>query len=268
MLKYSRAFVVLALTIFAFAVTGAMLSPSYSNCARDQEREQSHSQQSGTFRARIGIIVNCEAVFANDNGAAITGIATVLLTVVTGMLGFIAYMQFWAAKNQTRPYVYVQAKQIVEWAPDGPMKIRTFMENVGATPAFNVEWTGAASVEAVPLYREKKRFRKKQFMVHANAGIPHSKSPLFKEPFWSIDEVDAEEFSPEIIDFLYTGQLAVYIYSFVWHRDVFGARYTAEACHYIALDDMRAMIEQRRLGQTARGDHMQILHAQEFNHLT
>ena len=96
------------------------------------------------------LVYRCLGGFANDNGVAITALATILLTVVTGGLVFVGFRQHTTIRAQLRAYVFVENCAIVDGptppnipvpAPTGCPNSRVLINNFGQTPAFNVRHT-------------------------------------------------------------------------------------------------------------------------------
>jgi hypothetical protein len=92
------AFIVGVLAGFIFSVTS---SPIYNECIDNRAEENAPQHyENGAPIARvfpassIAVVVRCVGRFTKENGDAITAVATVLLTIVTGLLGWVAYQQF------------------------------------------------------------------------------------------------------------------------------------------------------------------------------
>ena len=266
--------IVLFFLVLVAAMIGATYLPSYQDCESYGSEYDANANQDNAHRfvpkppVTNNTLWDCEGYVADRNGNTITAVATVLLTVVTLLLSFIAYLQFAAARNQARPYVFALAKGIEHWATGEPLKIKVLLENVGVTPAYDVEWAGIASIEAVPPYRPRKWFRRERFMQMPKVNIPHSVSPLAKEAIWDVFTLEASEFGPEILDALRNGNLCVCVYSYAQHRDIFEGRHIVESCHYIGPEDMQQMVGELLSGQTVTTSHMQVRHAPYFNRMT
>lgn len=83
---------------------------------------------------------SCIAVFSNDNGAAITALATVLLTVITGGLVWIGINQAQSTQAIERAYVFITMEIVGEVitndsAKGADNKAKVKMRNAGKTPA-------------------------------------------------------------------------------------------------------------------------------------
>jgi hypothetical protein len=93
------------------------------------------------------IFGSCLNSFANENGSGITALATVLLTIATGLLAYLAFLQFRTSRAQLRAYVFVEFASIVDgptWlnapvpAQAGCPGSQLVIKNFGETPAYKV----------------------------------------------------------------------------------------------------------------------------------
>jgi hypothetical protein len=73
------------LLVLAICTWGVTFSASYKKCVAEN-REQPSQQEKAQFGYRVGTLTYCEAVFANENGEAIAGLSTIVLTVSTILL--------------------------------------------------------------------------------------------------------------------------------------------------------------------------------------
>lgn len=134
------------LTLLAICAYAATYSPSYEACKAPHANTPSHEKEQyadNFVPSSGGNIIECEAFFANVNGSAITAIATVLLTLVTGGLVWLGWIQLVTTRTQMRAQVF--PKDFLQlWVPDSPTsglyswRFRPVWENSGETAAEKV----------------------------------------------------------------------------------------------------------------------------------
>jgi hypothetical protein len=179
MLKFARNVFVgacIALAVLALGMWGATTSPSYNECESSYSQEPSTNEQNNTqqrvptasFRDTVGNFLVCESVFANENGDAMTGVATVLLALVTGGLVFLAHEQSKTARAQLRAYVYLKEAVVGKPVDGKEWIIRLRIQNYGVTPAHHVtvKFEQSIGVEII-----------------GDAIIPHTNAARTKGPF-------------------------------------------------------------------------------------
>lgn len=91
----------------------------------------------GNFR----LLVHCGGIFTEQHSGAITASATILLLVVTALLGWIAYMQFTTTRAQLRAYLSVvigQRGHTQDRAHNILFEGSPVIQNNGQTPAYKV----------------------------------------------------------------------------------------------------------------------------------
>ena len=71
----------------------------------------------------INLIVYCGGIYASDNGTGITALATVLLTIVTGLVGKLAWEQGETTRAQLRAYMYGEITDIKSFLPPNDVAI-------------------------------------------------------------------------------------------------------------------------------------------------
>jgi hypothetical protein len=120
----------------------ATLSASYGECAT--KHQQSYFKQNAPdFLEKAGTVLVCEGVTADANGELLTAIATVLLTIVTGGLVWLGWLQFNSTRAQLRAYVFAtDLKQY--WDKIGTTgqygwRFRPIWTNSGDTPTRELE---------------------------------------------------------------------------------------------------------------------------------
>ncbi len=98
--------------------------------------------------APIWILSNCMGGFANENGNAITALATVLLTIVTGGFVWLGYLQFVTTRSQLRAYLSVIIGSAIEQDRSKGLKFEgnPTLQNHGQTPAYRVRYVGKADI--------------------------------------------------------------------------------------------------------------------------
>ena len=152
--------------------------------------------------------------FANEYGAAITAVATVLLAIVTGGLVWMARRQITTTRAQLRAYVAVESGQIRAVAGEPPKAQKT-VRNYGQTPAYKFRLVGglgmAESFEALPPPTGDPRGT---LGVLAPAGV-------FQ---WNM--VAPVVLSAEAYGRLSAGQVTLFVYGEVYYEDAFGNRRT------------------------------------------
>lgn len=146
------AFVLLVLVATAWFFVG---SKSFQSCIQNaQTQAGGRATQEGisVLSGQIGIYRDCFDSFVIDNNAAITAVATVLLTIVTGGLVFVGYRQIVTTRAQLRAYVWA-VPAIVDNKSLGAGKLRiTFkISNAGATPAYQLTNSAVLIIERFPL---------------------------------------------------------------------------------------------------------------------
>jgi hypothetical protein len=133
----------IGLAVLAASMWGATYSRSYRECERNYSEEirankngDLNQRLSFSISDRVGNLLDCEAVFAKENGEAITGIATVFLTLVTGLLVWMAYDQGRTTRAQLRAYVFIKSANcgLMEQTVVARIKFKNF----GVTPAYKV----------------------------------------------------------------------------------------------------------------------------------
>jgi len=137
------AFCVASLAIFVVVVFGSLaLSPTYNYCVSNngQHYTGEHNQEGSPViegpidsPTPIRLFIFCGGLYANENGSGITALATVLLTIVTGLLGWLAWDQGHTARAQLRAYVSVEGLTVKRSSKVLRLEIKLL--NSGETPA-------------------------------------------------------------------------------------------------------------------------------------
>src|ERR1700733_156204 len=103
--------IAVAIIAIGLCMLGATYLPSYSDCQtyganESAERNKADANQLPPKTVTDNTIFDCEGAVANANGNAITAIATVLLTIVTGGLVLLGWHQFVVSRTQTRAHIF------------------------------------------------------------------------------------------------------------------------------------------------------------------
>ncbi|HEY5239252.1 MAG TPA: hypothetical protein VIJ62_12785 [Rhizomicrobium sp.] len=128
----------------------ATFSTSYQDCKTRESyatgTDKKHNSNNVVPTAQVnslGILIDCEGTFADTNGSAITALATILLTVVTGGLIWLGWLQLITTRTQLRAQVFPQ-NFLQWWVPDTPSaglyswRFRPLWQNSGDTAAEEV----------------------------------------------------------------------------------------------------------------------------------
>jgi hypothetical protein len=100
----------------------------------------------------VSLFVYCGGIYSNENGGGITALSTVLLTVVTVLLGYLAVEQGSTTRVQLRAYIVIKAVGLGTDGPDKPM-VWVEVKNIGSTPALNV--SSRSQVDIFPFSKER-----------------------------------------------------------------------------------------------------------------
>jgi hypothetical protein len=80
-----------------------------------------------------------------------TAFATVLLTIVTACLGWLAYRQVLTTRAQLRAYVFVSSAKVTNVVDgDGMAEAHVMIKNSGQTPAYEVAQVGGFAIDRYP----------------------------------------------------------------------------------------------------------------------
>jgi hypothetical protein len=143
-------------------LVGIGSSQRFANCIDNQGQDPASQNPEHKAAAipvshpsRIDIYAVCTMRFANNNGNAITALATVLLALVTGLLVWIVWLQFSTSRAQLRAYVFIETAGIFDgptWATadvpagSGCPGSHLVIKNFGQTPAYDVRHWSAIMV--------------------------------------------------------------------------------------------------------------------------
>lgn len=241
----ARLFLLFAIAVLAIsvAVWAATFSPSYEKCQTESANKSGRQEQS-QFRYRVGTITDCEAVFANENGNAITGIATILLGLITGLLVWIAYDQSRTSRAQLRAYVSALPQGMV-LDKDGRTVIAIVqVKNVGQTPAFRAQTRSAIIVEKLP---PPKAF-------HLNPVDEGKVVPTFVM-FPGGEHVNAPRkfLDGDELMKMDDGKHGLYMFGRVTYRDIFRAEQWTEFCAVLEKRDFKEWLA---TASTKRGEEI------------
>ncbi|MGH9781170.1 MAG: hypothetical protein ACRD33_05065 [Candidatus Acidiferrales bacterium] len=133
------------------AVFGATLTPSYQQCEGSYQTRSSGTKNNNlslgvptsgpTTKGGFARFMRCQGVAIDANNATLTAIATVFLTVITGVMAWLAYRQNVTARAELRAYVSVEPSSTPGFRqrPGLLFEFRPDIVNNGQTPANRVQ---------------------------------------------------------------------------------------------------------------------------------
>jgi hypothetical protein len=123
------------LLLFGALVWVGSLSPSYSQCADDNNKATSQQEKKDP-QHRIAVFFNCEISVLNTNSGAVTGAATALLVWITYLLVRLGHEQSKTTRAQLRSYVDFERIHFTKDKnnPTSPWTIHIVVKNFGQTP--------------------------------------------------------------------------------------------------------------------------------------
>lgn len=169
------------------------------------------------------LVVFCGGVFAHDNGDGITAFGTVLLFLVTAILGGIAYRQFTTTRAQLRAYIALAPVEAALLADNCTIVVKVSMKNVGATPAFDFQQLGNIAIFPKGL---KEHFQFKPVPEEADKARPN----FVFYPTVEYPAAPRKKLSWEDLIKMDTGSFSLYVYGRVTFRDAFNREQWGEYC--------------------------------------
>jgi hypothetical protein len=229
MLKRYWPAIVIALILLAAPVVGVWSSDNFGYCIdhngqyptaqNDKNKSPAVSVPSG-----LKLYWNCAGGFANDNGIAITSLATVLLTIVTGGLVWLGFLQFSTTRAQLRAYIYPDQMGLFPGSPQP--SVYTVFKNFGQTPAPTVvSWAQIDIIE--PRHENTLVIPKmeKKFPMALGAGGTFSKTTSYPRA------LNAQEIAD-----IKSGVRAIFYYGRAEYTDAFGrTRFTNFRVFYVGV---------------------------------
>jgi hypothetical protein len=148
----------------------------------------------------------------NDYDVAITALATVLLTFVTGGLVWIGYVQLRTTRAQLRAYVFISGAHLENIGVGQIPYAQLTIKNSGQTPAYKMtQWAmvgiGKFPLETHPTTNESEPMPERPLPPQAEIPL---QSPKYKTPL-----------NAEMLDELSKGMLAIYVTGEIRYRDAF-----------------------------------------------
>ncbi len=216
----------IALALIALSVASPFLaresSLSFQQCQSQYEANTASQEQikNLSFFIKRVIALRCTAEFVRTHDAAITAVATVLLTFVTGGLIWVGYMQIRTARAQLRAYVFVSSARVANVA-DGVPVAHVVIKNFGQTPAYKVVNVSGFALDRYPHPPTLNLLiRNREFSAPGR-----SRSVL--APTQSEDSIDPARRPPlrdEEKQALANGRSIIFLYGEVRYVDIFGRR--------------------------------------------
>jgi hypothetical protein len=245
-MEFIKRFWLIALIVFC-----VIAGPAYALLSSDDLRycidhsgqyPTSQSADNQSFSVSISggpkLWLSCGVGYANANGVAITALATLLLTFVTGGLVWTAYLQIHTARAQLRAYILPTGVTITEGKFNNPPIMDTegqlyaYVEwkNTGQTPAYKmVSWSEFQVTEPI---NEDKLIAPKMESAYTRtlgAGATNNRG------FWT------RKLTPSQIADVSAGVKIIYIYGRFEYTDVFNRpHYTDFRFHYSGVFPIKA----------------------------
>jgi hypothetical protein len=193
----------------------------------------------------IRLFVYCGSVFANQNGDAFTGLATIALTIATIVLGYLAWDQSLNTRAQLRAYISILPQKMALDQDLRTVMVLINQENVGKTPAIKAQvyW------RILPLVHPLKNAMvfnetSDEPMGPATAIVYPGKSHTPVRTFALTEEMIADLTCPACY-------VALYVYGRGKYRDIFGRKHSAEFCAFLDHPEFVRWLEEakRKIGE-------------------
>jgi hypothetical protein len=196
------------------------LSPNYNYCvAHNGEHATGQTDQDGTpiiepaidQPTAVNLLLFCGGLYASENADTMTALSTVLLTILTFGLAYLAYDQGRTTRAQLRAYVFLDK---LSFEREGQALTLTFtMLNSGETPAKNVLWRSAIRFgKEEPDFAEPSPNTPKPFVLPR--GVPR-------------DMVATTNDIPKpTLDAYLRGDFKLWVWGFITYDDQFGRGHT------------------------------------------
>lgn len=220
-----------SLVAFLGVVFGSLaLSANYNYCvSHDGQHYTGQHNQNGApivegpieHPNSISLFVFCGGIYANENGAGITAFATVLLTIVTGLLSYLAWDQSKTSRAELRAYAHISKVDLKRVLDGSAPKARFTIRNFGHTPARKVRIGTAIFYGNYPLdipLQEIEAGEDARTLAPADE-FTSGTSAKFK--------IDRDELSA-----LRMHASAIYLRVIVKYDDVFGRERVTETCMF------------------------------------
>jgi hypothetical protein len=196
-------------------------SESFQACVNKYEHqegaERAQNEESGLF-VFVGVLGKCLGGFVNVNDNAIIAVATLLLMIITGALGYFGYVQTSTLRTQSRAYVLPDQLAVTDGTTVGQQQhagepgVILLIRNFGQTPGREVVSWADIRVEYV-------RFENTLTVpaVTKFGAATIGKGGHIRKFVQLGRKLNASE-----IGDIATGARAIYIYGRIEYRDVFG----------------------------------------------
>jgi hypothetical protein len=156
----------------------------------------------------------------NNYGIAITAIATILLTFVTGGLVWVGYVQLRTTRAQLRAYAFVESAHIEGVAIGQTPRANVTIKNFGQTPAFRLRQWARMGFQSFPLVGPIPKTAEDTITAErplAPGGVFHVR-------------LGRREIDSETITALQNGTHAIFIAGEIFYRDIFNRRHQTNYC--------------------------------------
>jgi hypothetical protein len=156
----------------------------------------------------------------NNYGIAITAIAAILLTFVTGGLVWVGYVQLRTTRAQLRAYVFVESAHIEGVAIGHTPLANVTIKNFGQTPAFRLRQWARMGFQSFPLVGPIPKTAEDTITAErplAPGGVFHVR-------------LGRREIDSETITALQNGTHAIFIAGEIFYRDTFNRRHQTNYC--------------------------------------
>ncbi|HEV2680918.1 MAG TPA: hypothetical protein VGV14_10500 [Rhodanobacter sp.] len=232
----------LLILTFTLIAGSTAFSPSYRDCAKQQESQSGQQQKDGLFY-QPGVIIYCEAVFSESNNGAITALATIFVAIFTLTLWLASVEQARltrksieaaqkSSERQLRAYVFATATKLVDYEVGKRPWVHVRVKNHGQTPAYNFRQSYRAGFQDYPLTSQipTTKDTSADFINIGPGGHVEVKIGL------------EEVFTVGKETLLKSGTKAFYFLGYVEYTDAFGNDQWLEYCFYVGGDQAPGMI--------------------------
>lgn len=234
--------------LFGGIFGGILSSNEYSQCISNSgHRLVSQSPGNKNSNANVSIVNDaliyrdCVGEFAHDNGESITGLATILLSIVTCGLVWFGFIQSDITRKQLRAYIAVDEMEdsvdrgIERRATGDTIFTNAFCKNFGETPAINVIYViqmqylqGVPTDEIFP----------KVVWGQGNTLQPSQSTTIRVESKMSTEDWDAMR---QGFGIAVEGKF-LFVFGFVSYFDIFGSKHFTRFCFHINWNNVKKEI--------------------------
>lgn len=203
---------------FAWIESG---SPTFQVCVDALVQTSNPAGSPGPNYFFHAMLADCMAEFIDANRDSITALATVLLTIVTGGLVWIAYQQHVTTRAQLRAYVFqeganlLDATQLPVPGPANQPWVELIIKNSGETPAYNVVHWGNVDVREAS---QEELLTIPPLAVRSKLHLPPN--GFATKGLWL-----RRNLSPQEVADIQTGARCVFLYGRITYTDAFGRKH-------------------------------------------